>query len=78
MAATYTPEELYNVVAGSASQDPVQMQAAAERLKILLQASGALDTLHEIAATKTVAVAVRQQAIIQFKNTALLHWRARR
>ncbi|KAH9947240.1 ARM repeat-containing protein [Amylocystis lapponica] len=78
VAETYSPDELYNVVCGAASQNPAQMQASAERLKAILQLSGALDTLHEIAAQKPVPLPVRQQAIIQFKNTALGHWRARK
>lgn len=75
---TFSPEELYDVVCGAASQDPRQVQASAARLKELLELPGAYDTLHEIAAQKTVPLAVRQQSIIQFKNAALSHWKSRK
>ncbi|OBZ76700.1 Importin-11 [Grifola frondosa] len=73
-----SPEELYNVMCGAASQNPAQVQQSATRLKELLELFGAFDTLHEIAAQRTVPLQVRQQSIIQFKNTALGHWRARK
>lgn len=75
---TFSPEELYDVVCGAASQDPRQVQASAARLKELLELPGAYDTLHEIAAQNTVPLAVRQQSIIQFKNAALSHWKSRK
>lgn len=75
---TVSPEELFNVVCGAASQNPAQVQASTTRLKELLDIPGAYDLLHEIAATKTVALQVRQQAIIQFKNAATGHWRSRK
>lgn len=75
---TFSPEELYNVLCGAASQDPTQVQVSATRLTVLLQVPGAWDTLHEIAAQKSVPLAVRQQSIIQFKNAALGHWKSRR
>ncbi|KAL1944202.1 hypothetical protein VTO73DRAFT_3387 [Trametes versicolor] len=75
---TVSPEELFNVVCGAASQNPGQVQASTTRLKELLDIPGAYDLLHEIAATKTVALQVRQQAIIQFKNAATGHWRSRK
>ncbi|KAL7282456.1 hypothetical protein ACG7TL_003927 [Trametes sanguinea] len=76
--ATVSPEELYNVVCGAASQNPAQVQASTTRLKELLEIPGAYDILQEIAATKTLPVQVRQQAIIQFKNAATGHWRSRK
>lgn len=75
---TLSPEELYNVICGAASQDPAQVQTAATRLKELLQLSGAYETLYEIASQKTVPLAVRQQSIIQFKNNAVGHWKGRK
>ncbi|TFY59275.1 hypothetical protein EVJ58_g5888 [Rhodofomes roseus] len=70
-AETFSPEELYNVVCGAASQDPTQLQASATRLKEILQLPGAFETLYEIASQRTVPLAVRQQSIIQFKNNAV-------
>ncbi|KAH9943383.1 ARM repeat-containing protein [Epithele typhae] len=66
-----SPEELYNVVCGAASQNPAQVQASTT-------IPGAYDILHEIAAQRTVPLQVRQQAIIQFKNAATGHWRSRK
>ncbi|KAI0352893.1 ARM repeat-containing protein [Trametes cingulata] len=76
--ATVSPEELFSVVCGAASQNPAEVQASTTRLKELLDVPGAYDLLQEIAATKTVALPVRQQAIIQFKNAATGHWRSRK
>ncbi|EPT02714.1 hypothetical protein FOMPIDRAFT_1159700 [Fomitopsis schrenkii] len=75
---TLSPEELYNVICGAASQDPTQLQASATRLKELLLLSGAYETLYEIASQRTVPLAVRQQSIIQFKNNAVSHWKGRK
>ncbi|KAH9938596.1 ARM repeat-containing protein [Fomitopsis serialis] len=75
---TFSPEELYNVVCSAASQDPAQLQASATRLKEILQLFGAYDTLYEIASQRTVPLPVRQQSIIQFKNSAISHWRSRK
>ncbi|EMD40680.1 hypothetical protein CERSUDRAFT_111258 [Gelatoporia subvermispora B] len=75
---TVSPEDLYNVVSGAASQDPALVQRSAAQLKDMLEKRGAFDTLHEIAATRTVPLQVRQQSIIQFKNAALGHWRSRK
>lgn len=76
--ATLSPEELYNVICGAASQDPAQVQASATRLKELLLLSGAYATLYEIASQRSVSLAVRQQSIIQFKNNAISHWKGRK
>ncbi|KAI0650678.1 ARM repeat-containing protein [Trametes meyenii] len=76
--ATVSPEELFNVVCAAASQNPAQVQASTTRLKELLDIPGAYDLLQEIAATRTVALEVRQQSIIQFKNAATGHWRSRK
>ncbi|KAM5532278.1 hypothetical protein V8D89_014036 [Ganoderma adspersum] len=73
-----SPEELYNVVCGAASQNPAQVQESTNRLKELLTRPGAYDILHEIAAQKTVPLQVRQQAMIQFKNATTGHWRSNR
>ncbi|CDO76254.1 hypothetical protein BN946_scf184470.g12 [Trametes cinnabarina] len=76
--ASVSPEELYNVVCRAASQNPADVQASTARLKELLEIPGAYDILQEIAATKTLPLQVRQQAIIQFKNAATGHWRSRK
>ncbi|TBU32713.1 ARM repeat-containing protein [Dichomitus squalens] len=73
-----SPEELYNVVCGAASQNPSEVQVSTDRLKDLLERPGAYDILHEIAAQKTVPLQVRQQAMIQFKNATSGHWRSRK
>jgi hypothetical protein len=70
-------EEVYVVVTAAASQDPGEIKEATDRLNDVLERPGSLDCLHEIAAQKTVALLVRQQSIIQFKNN-ITHWRSRR
>ncbi|KAH9846976.1 ARM repeat-containing protein [Lenzites betulinus] len=76
--ATVSPEELYNVLCGAASQIPDQVKASTARLKELFDIPGAYDVLQEIAATKSLPLQVRIQAIIQFKNAATGHWRSRK
>ncbi|KAG6328294.1 hypothetical protein ID866_10795, partial [Astraeus odoratus] len=71
-------QELLEVVYGATSQIPAQVQASTERLKALLGNVGTYDALHEIAAEKSLPLQVRQQSIIQFKNSALSHWRSRK
>lgn len=44
----------------------------------MLDMFGTYDALHEIAAQRTVPLPVRQQAIIQFKNAAVSHWKSRK
>ncbi|KAF9495444.1 ARM repeat-containing protein [Pleurotus eryngii] len=73
-----SPTELLDVVSGAASQDPSRVTSSSTRLKELLEVFGAFDLLHEIAAQRDLPLAVRQQAIIQFKNRALNHWRSRK
>lgn len=73
-----SPEEVYNVICAAASQDPVQLKASAERLKELLEMPGTFDALSEIAATRTLPLPVRQQSIIQLKNSSLNHWKSRK
>lgn len=75
---TVSPDEVYNVVAGAASQDPSLLSTSSARLKQMLEIHGTYDCLSAIASQKSVPALVRQQAIIQFKNTALNHWRAKR
>ncbi|KAF7790859.1 hypothetical protein EIP86_001817 [Pleurotus ostreatoroseus] len=73
-----SPEEVYNVICAAASQDPAQIKASSERLKQLLEMAGTFDALSEIAATRTLPLPVRQQSIIQLKNSSLNHWRSRK
>jgi hypothetical protein len=73
-----SPDELYAVITGATSQDYAQVQASSKRLKELLVLFGTFDGLSEIAAQKNLPLQVRQQAIIQFKNNALNHWRSRK
>ncbi|GLB33947.1 putative ARM repeat-containing protein [Lyophyllum shimeji] len=73
-----SPTELYDVMTAASSQDPSRIQASSKRLKQMLDMFGTYDALHEIAGQRTVPLAIRQQAIIQFKNAALGHWRSRK
>lgn len=73
-----SPGELYNVVAGAASQDPRMVVASATRLKEMLDMYGTFEGLSEISARRDVPLSIRQQSIIQFKNSALGVWRNRR
>lgn len=73
-----SPEELYNVLCESASQDPVKMRIASTRLKDMLDQPGSWNLLQEIASQKSVPLPVRQLSALQFKNRALDHWRSRR
>lgn len=73
-----SPAELYEVIIKASSQDFAQVQAASQRLKQLLDMFGAYDALQEIAARRELQLAVRQQAIIQFKNAVTSHWRSRK
>lgn len=73
-----SPQELYDVMTAASSQDPAQIQESSKRLKQMLDMFGTFHALHEIAATKTVPLIIRQQSIIQFKNAALGHWRSRK
>ena len=72
-----TLEEVFAVVTGATSQDPVVLKESTEQLKQILERPGTLDFLHEIAAQKTVPLAVRQQSIIQIKNNTK-HWKPKR
>ena len=72
------PQELYNVLAGAASQDPVLVKASADRLKQMTEMLGTYDGLSHFAAQRDIPLVVRQQSIIQLKNSALSHWRSRR
>ncbi|KAH7887621.1 ARM repeat-containing protein [Phlebopus sp. FC_14] len=71
-------QELLEIVYAASSQIPAQVQASTERLKTLLDNVGTYDGLHDIAARKSLPLHVRQQSIIQFKNSALTHWRSRK
>jgi hypothetical protein len=73
-----SPAELYAVITGATSQDYEQVQTSSTRLKELLDLFGTFDGLSEIAAQRSLPLQVRQQAIIQFKNAALNHWRSRK
>ena len=75
---TVVPDEVYNVVVGAASQDPSLMSTSSARLKQMLEMHGTYDCLSAVASQKTLPALVRQQAIIQFKNAALNHWRAKK
>ncbi|KAG6911227.1 hypothetical protein DXG01_003094 [Tephrocybe rancida] len=71
-------QELYDVMTAASSQDPSQMQASSKRLKQMLDMFGTYDALHEIATQRSFPLAIRQQALIQFKNAALGHWKSRK
>ncbi|KAF8076536.1 armadillo-type protein [Lyophyllum atratum] len=73
-----SPTELYDVMTAASSQDPSRVQASSKRLQQMLDMFGTYEALHEIAAQRTIPLVIRQQAIIQFKNAALGHWRSRK
>lgn len=69
--------ELFEVLTAASSQDASRLAGASKRLKEMLDMFGTYDALYEIASQRSVSLAVRQLAIIQFKNSAG-HWRSRR
>ncbi|KAI0092637.1 armadillo-type protein [Irpex rosettiformis] len=73
-----SPEEVYNVICAATSQDLAQIKASSDRLKQLLELSGTFDALSEIATQRTLPLQVRQQSIIQLKNSSLGHWKSRK
>ncbi|KAK0490845.1 armadillo-type protein [Armillaria novae-zelandiae] len=73
-----SPAELYEVLVGATSQDPALLRESDKRLKQMMGLFGAFDALHDIASQKALPLAVRKQAIIQFKNEALKSWRSRK
>ncbi|KAF5321876.1 hypothetical protein D9619_000809 [Psilocybe cf. subviscida] len=73
-----SPAELYEVVVGACSQDISRIQASSTRLKDMLDMFGTYDALQEIASRRNFPLSVRQQAIIQFKNAVVSHWRSRK
>ena len=75
---TVSPQELYNVVSGAASQDPRLISASASRLKEMLNMPGTLDGLSEITGQRNIPLSIRQQSIIQLKNSAFTHWKSKR
>jgi hypothetical protein len=70
--------ELYQVISDASSQDPSRVQRATQRLKELLDLFGTFEALQEIAAQRDQPLALRQQAMIQLKNSALNHWKSRK
>jgi hypothetical protein len=75
---TANRQDVYQVVVDASSQDPSLVQSASTRLKQMLDMLGTFDALQEIAVDRTLPTPVRQQAIIQFKNGALAHWRSKK
>lgn len=72
-----TLEEVFAIVTGATSQDPVALKASVDQLKQILGRPGTMDCLQEIAVQKTVPLTVRQQSIIQVKNY-IGNWKSRR
>jgi hypothetical protein len=75
---TVSPAELYEVISGACSQDQARVQASGKRLKEMLDMFGTYNGLHEIASQRNYPLPIRLQAIIQFKLTALNHWKSRK
>lgn len=73
-----SPAELYEAIVGASSQNVSQVQASSQRLKQMLEMFGAYDALQDIAARPSVPLVIRKQAIIQFKNVVVHHWRSRK
>ncbi|TFK29370.1 ran binding protein 11 [Coprinopsis marcescibilis] len=72
------PQELFEVLVAACSHSQQQIDAAGRRLKQMLEMTGTYNELHNIASQRGVPLAVRQQAIIQFKLAALHHWKSRK
>ncbi|KAF8623412.1 hypothetical protein AX15_006355 [Amanita polypyramis BW_CC] len=75
---TVSPQELLQVITNAASQNPQLVQQSSKRFKEMLDMFGTFDALSEIASQKQLSLYIRQQAIIQFKNAALAHWKSRK
>jgi Importin-beta N-terminal domain len=78
VAPVVSPAELYEVIVVACSQNYSQIQASGQRLKQMLNMFGTFDALQDIAARPNTPLPIRLQAIIQFKNTVVNHWRSRR
>lgn len=73
-----SPAELYEVVVGACSQDISRVQVSSKRLKEMLDMFGTYDALQAMASRKEFPLSARQQAIIQFKNAIVNHWRSKK
>lgn len=73
-----SPAELYEVIVAACSQNYSQVQASSQRLKQMLDMFGTYDSLQDIATRPNTPLPIRQQAIIQFKNAVVHHWRSRK
>ena len=73
-----SPAELYEVIVAACSQNYSQIQASSQRLKQMLEMFGTFDALQDIAVRPNTPLPIRQQAIIQFKNAVVQHWRSRK
>lgn len=71
-------QELHQIVAASASQDPSVMMAASTRLKDALKIPGTLNELHTIAANRDIPLPIRQLCMLQCKNEMPTQWRQRK
>jgi hypothetical protein len=69
--------DVYQVLSDAASQDPARVQAGLQGVQTLQKQPGAFAEFQNVAATRTVDPNIRRQAIIQFKNGVLSHWRSR-
>lgn len=73
-----SPAELHEVIVAACSENYAQVRASSQRLKQMLEMFGSYDSLQEIAARPNTPLPIRQQAIIQFKNAVVHHWRSRK
>jgi hypothetical protein len=73
-----SPAELFSVITDAASQNPALVQPSSKRLKEMFDYFGTFDGLSQISGQKNLPLNIRQQAIIQFKNAALSHWRSKK
>jgi hypothetical protein len=72
-------QELYKALCDACSQDASLLRGSSQSLKMMYEDRfGTYDALQEIASRDEVPLLVRQQALIQFKNNALGHWRSRK
>ena len=74
---TTAPQEIYLVLCDAVSQDPSKVKSAGDRLAQIQKEQGAYDSMHAIAAERSLPLDVRRMAIIQVKNAIAQNWRTR-
>jgi len=75
---TVNPQELFQAIVDASSQDPSRVHSSSVRLEQMSRMLGTIDALQEIAVERSLSLPIRQQAVIQFKNSVSTSWRSRR